>query len=117
MFPRFTNVSEFNFSAIYYICQYLDCSRRFYSSANITERKKNKGLQDITKYYEADTYVNAIGGQKLYNKEDFASQEIDLKFIQMGDLELENPYASILDLLFNYDKDHLKKQLKNYTLI
>jgi hypothetical protein len=117
MFPRFTNVSEFNFSAIYYICQYLDCSRRFYSSANITERKKNEGLQDITKYYEADTYVNAIGGQKLYNKEDFASQEIDLKFIQMGDLELENPYASILDLLFNYDKDHLKKQLKNYTLI
>jgi hypothetical protein len=35
----------------------------------------------------------------------------------MGDLELENPYASILDLLFNYDKDHLKKQLINYTLI
>jgi hypothetical protein len=47
----------------------------------------------------------------------FASQGIDLKFIQMGDVELENPYASILDLLFTYDKEHLKQQLTKYTLI
>ena len=35
----------------------------------------------------------------------------------MGDVELENPYASILDLLFTYDKEHLKQQLTKYTLI
>lgn len=114
---RFTNVSEFNFVAIYQVCEYLDCIRHFYSSARITDRKKNEGLQDIAKHYRADTYINAIGGQELYTKEDFASQGIDLKFIKMGELELENPYASILDLLFNYDKDHLKEQLTKYTLI
>lgn len=114
---RPANVSEFNFSTIYYICQYLDCIRNFHSSARITERKKNEGLQDIAKHYKADTYINAIGGQALYTKEDFASQGIDLKFIKMGELEVENPYASILDLLFTYDKDHLKEQLTKYTLI
>lgn len=114
---RLPNVSEFNFTSIYYICEYLDCKRIFYSSAGITDKKKNEGLQDIAKHYEADMYINAIGGQKLYTKEDFASQGIDLKFIQMGELELENPYASILDLLFTYDKKHLKQQLTKYTLI
>ena len=54
---------------------------------------------------------------KGINKEDFASQNIDLKFIQMGDLEVDNKYASILDLLFRYDKEHLKEQLNKYQLI
>jgi len=113
----FHNISEFNFNSIYYICQYLNIQAQFFSSQGITTKKKNEGLQDITKYFKGNTYINAIGGQKLYNKEDFASQNIDLKFIQMGDIEVDNKYASILDLLFRYSKDHLINQLNNYTLI
>jgi hypothetical protein len=113
----FHNISEFNFNSIYYICQYLNIQAQFFSSQGITIRKKNEGLQDITKYFKGNTYINAIGGQKLYNKEDFASRNIDLKFIQMGDIEVDNKYASILDLLFRYSKDHLINQLNNYTLI
>jgi hypothetical protein len=115
--PRIASISEFNFSSIYYICKYLDIERRFYSSGGITNRKKNEGLQDITKYFKGDIYINAIGGQKLYNKEDFASQGIELKFIQMNEIKVDNPYASILDLLFKYNKNHLKNELNNYTLI
>lgn len=111
------SISEFNFSSIYYICEYLECTRRFYSSAGITDKKKNEGLQDIAKHYKADTYINAIGGQKLYTKEDFASQGINLYFIKMGDVEFDNQYASILDLLFRYPKEHIKQQLTKYTLI
>jgi hypothetical protein len=114
---RSMSISEFNFTSIYYICEYLGVKPQFHSSFNITTKKKNEGLQDITKHFNGDTYINAIGGQKLYNKEDFASQGIELKFIKMGDLDLVNPYASILDLLFTYDKDHLKEQIKKYTLI
>jgi len=116
-YSKSNNISEFNFTSIYYICQYLDIQTQFFSSQGITEHPKNKGLQDITKHFKGTTYINAIGEQKLYNKEDFASQNIDLKFIQMGDLEVDNKYASILDLLFRYDKEHLKKQLNKYTLI
>jgi hypothetical protein len=111
------SISEFNFSAIYFICKYLDINTRFYSSDGITTRKKNEGLQDITKYFNGTTYINAIGGQALYNKEDFASQNIDLYFLKMGDVEFENPYSSILDLLFTYPKEHIQQQLKKYTLI
>lgn len=116
-YSKFNNISEFNFTSIYYICQYLGIQTQFFSSQGITEQPKNKGLQDITKHFKGTTYINAIGGQKLYNKEDFASQNIDLKFIQMGDLEVDNKYASILDLLFRYDKEHLKEQLNKYTLV
>lgn len=111
------SISHFNFSSIQHICSYLDIRADFHSSVGITTKKKNEGLQDITKHFNGDTYINAIGGQKLYNKEDFASQGIELNFIKMGDLDLVNPYASILDLLFTYDKDHLKEQIKKYTLI
>jgi hypothetical protein len=113
----FTNISEFNFTSIHYICQYLDIQAQFFSSQGITDQPKNKGLQDITKYFEGTTYINAIGGQKLYNKKDFASQGIDLKFIQMEGLEVDNKYVSILDLLFRYSKEYLKEQLNKFKLI
>jgi hypothetical protein len=115
--PRPISISEFNFSSIYYICKYLDIVKRFYSSDGLTIKNKNEGLQDITKHFKGDTYINAIGGQKLYNKEDFASQNIDLKFIKMGNVNFDNPYSSILDLLFRYDREYIKTELKNYTLI
>lgn len=111
------SISEFNFSSICYICKYLNIEKRFYSSGGITDRKKNEGIQDIVKYFKGDTYINAIGGQKLYFKENFESQGIDLKFIQIGDIKVDNPYTSILDLLFKYNKDYIKNELNNYTLI
>lgn len=59
-------------------------------------------------------YINAIGGQKLYSKEDFASQGIDLKFIKN---KSELPNTSILDILFRFDKEVIKQELNNYELI
>lgn len=115
--PQTASISEFNFASIYQICKYFNIDRKFYSSKGITNRKKNEGLQDITKYFNGDIYINAIGGQKLYDKENFASQGIVLKFIKMGDINIDTPYVSILDLLFRYDKKHLKNELNNYTLI
>ena len=111
------SISDFNFSSIKYICNYLDMHCKFYSSVGITTRKKNEGLQDIVKHFEGNHYINAIGGQKLYNKEDFDSKGILLNFIKMGELKIDNPYVSILDLLFRYDKEYLKQELNNYKLI
>ena len=112
------SISQFNLSYIKRICEYLDIKTKIIdSSEGLTARKKNEGLQDIVKHFNGDTYINAIGGQKLYTKEDFASQDIDLRFIKMGDVKFDNPYSSILDLLFRYDKEYIKNELKNYTLI
>lgn len=112
------SISFFNFTAILRICEYLDIKARFLpTSSGITDRKLNEGLQDIAKYFGENHYVNAIGGQSLYTKEDFESAGITLNFIKMGDLDVDNPYVSILDLLFRYDKEHLKKQLNKFELI
>lgn len=112
------SISQINLFYVKKICKYLDIKTKIIdSSEDLTVRKKNEGLQDIIKYFKGDTYINAIGGQKLYTKEDFASQNINLKFIKMGNIKFDNPYSSILDLLFRYDKEYIKTELKNYTLI
>ena len=112
------SISDFNFSVILKICEYFDINTEFISTSNgITDRKFNEGLQDIVKHFKHKTYVNAIGGQKLYNKEDFKSADVELKFIKMNELDVDNPYASILDLLFRYDKEHLKKELNKFDLV
>jgi len=110
-------ISEFNISSIKEICKYLDMEKKFESSLNITNKKKNEALKDIIKYYNCNHYINAIGGQKLYSKVDFASEGIDLNFIKMRSLNIENPYYSILDSLFKYDKNKIKEELKKYELI
>lgn len=39
-------------------------------------------IWEICRMAEAQTYLNLSGGQKLYNKDEFLSKGIDLKFIQ-----------------------------------
>jgi hypothetical protein len=112
------SISQVNLFYIKRICNYLNITTEIIdSSEGFTVRKKNEGLQDIVGKFKGDTYINAIGGQKLYTKEDFTLQDIDLKFIKMGDVDFDNPYSSILDLLFRYPKEHIQQQLKKYTLI
>jgi hypothetical protein len=112
------SISQVNLFYIKRICDYLDITTEIIdSSEGFTEKKKNEGLQDIVGKLKGDTYINAIGGQKLYNKEDFATQNINLKFIKMDDVGFDNPYSSILDILFKYDKEYIQQQLKKYTLI
>ena len=112
------SISQVNLFYIKRICEYLDIKTKIIdTSEGLTIRKKNEGLQDIVKYFGGDTYINAIGGQKLYTKENFASQNIDLKFIKMGDVQFDSPYLSILDILFRYDKEYIKNELKKYILL
>jgi len=109
------SISQINLFYIKRICEYLDIKTKIIdSSEGLTVKKKNEGLQDIVKYFKGNTYINAIGGQSLYNKENFASQNIDLKFIKN---KSELPTTSILDLLFKYDKSFIKQELNNYELI
>lgn len=114
---RKINISEFNFTSIFYICKYLDITCRFYSSVGITNRKKNEGLQDIVKHFNGFNYINAIGGKELYSKDDFNNQGILLNFIKMDKTTFDEPYNSIIDLMFRYPKELIKKELNTYTLI
>lgn len=109
------SISDFNIYSIKKICKYLDIKTKIITtSEGLTDKKKNEGLQDIVKHFGGAEYINAIGGQSLYTKEDFASQNIDLKFIKNNSTL---PNTSILDLLFRYDKELIKQELTKFELI
>ena len=109
---------EFNLNLIKRICNYLDIQTKIINTSNgLTTLKKEEGLKSITKQFGSNVYINAIGGQSLYNKEDFKNDNIELNFIKMGNVDFDNKNSSILDLLFRYDKSHIQKQIVNYKLI
>ena len=115
---REISISQFNINIIKRICSYLDIQTNMLNtSEGMTELKKGEGLKEITNKLDGSEYVNAIGGQALYNKENFKQNNIDLYFVKMGDVEFNNKYASILDLLFTYPKEYIQQQLSKYTLI
>jgi hypothetical protein len=120
--PEFINrevtISEFNLNLIKRICNYLDIQTKIINTSNgLTTLKKEEGLKSIIKQIGSNVYINAIGGQSLYNKEDFKNDNIELNFIKMGNVDFDNKNSSILDLLFRYDKSHIQKQIVNYKLI
>lgn len=115
---REISISQFNIRIIKKICSYLDIKTNILNtSEGMTKFKKGEGLMDITNKLNGDEYVNAIGGQSLYTKENFKQNNINLYFIKIGDVEFDNKYTSILDLLFMYPKEHIQQQLLKYTLI
>jgi hypothetical protein len=111
-------ISDLNLFFIKKICNYLDIKTKIINtSLGLTDKKKGDGLIDITHQFSGDTYINAIGGQKIYNKEYFKNSGIILKFIKISDVDFDDPYTSILDLLFRYEKHHIINQLPKFELI
>lgn len=120
--PCFINkeitISDFNFNLVRKISEYLLIDTKFIdSSFGFTDKKKGDGLIEITRVLGGDIYINAIGGQDLYQKEYFKDHYIELQFIKMGDIGFDNPYISILDLLYTKPKEEIIKEIKNYKLI
>ena len=119
-YEREINVSEFNLGLIKTICEILEIKTKIAETSTTFEGslfKKEKGLQSITKEIGAQSYVNAIGGTKLYSKENFKESGVDLFFIKSKDLDLRDPYASILHQLMVYPTEHIKDQITRYELI
>jgi hypothetical protein len=120
MQERELSISEWNISIVQSVCRYLEIKTEIIETSfgfDHLELKKENGLKSIVHQLEGDHYINAIGGQDLYDKDDFMHDGIALQFVQMEELAVENRYASILDLMMNYDVAFLQSELKKYTLI
>jgi hypothetical protein len=78
---------------------------------------------EICKTLNADIYVNAIGGQELYDKNVFEEEGIQLNFIKTGPLsytQFNNSFVenlSILDILMFNSKYDIMEMLEKYELI
>lgn len=91
--------------------------------------KKNNELKaqyriiEINKKLHSNIYINAIGGQELYDKSEFLSNNIDLKFIKMNNIEYKQfngefiPNLSFIDVLMFNSPDEINKMLNLYELV
>ncbi|SHH38504.1 WbqC family protein [Winogradskyella jejuensis] len=123
----YKNISELSMISVTQVCKYLDVNCKFSLSSNdypsTKKLTKAERLIAIAKQSGKQTYVNAIGGQSLYNKNEFKAQNIDLAFLETHDIKYEQfgnefvPFLSILDVLMFNSKASTRELLEKYTLV
>ncbi|MBR1538525.1 MAG: WbqC family protein [Bacteroidales bacterium] len=85
--------------------------------------KREKRVYDLCHRTGADRYINAIGGTRLYRKEDFERQGIRLQFLQSRHTpypQFGAPFVeklSILDAVMFNPRERLHEMLDDYSLI
>tara|TARA_B110000971_G_C20018412_1_gene505082 strand:- start:1127 stop:1819 length:693 start_codon:yes stop_codon:yes gene_type:complete len=118
------NLSKFITNSIIEITNYLEINTKIInsSSLNISDKfKKESKIIEICKILNSTKYVNAIGGKKIYDKDDFKNLNIELNFLYPANL-LDNINSasfdlSIIDTLMNIKKKQLQKELTSFKLI
>ncbi|MFM9840709.1 MAG: WbqC family protein [Cyclobacteriaceae bacterium] len=119
------NLFSFVFNAVMKVCVYLEINTELVVSSSIDAdhslKSEQRVLSIVTKM-NAQTYVNAIGGQELYSIESFKNSKVELKFIQSDLIPYKQfnnefvPWLSILDVMMFNSKDEIKKMLQAFTI-
>ena len=108
------------------VLDYLEIDTKLVLSSTIEKDNDLRGKEKV-KYIchllGADTYYNAIGGQELYDKNDFKADGIDLHFVKTELSpypQLKNefvPGLSMIDVLMFNHPIEVKQLLTNYKLV
>jgi hypothetical protein len=84
---------------------------------------KTERLMAITKLLGYSGYVNAPGGEQLYDKADFAVHGIELGFVKSRDIRYRQltsdvfvPSLSIIDVLMFNDPGAVRDILNDYVV-
>jgi len=100
----------------YSVLPYLNLTKPIRKVARVLEMCREEG---------ADVFINAIGGQELYDKSEFLQYGIDLRFVKTNDIIYSQsskssefvPNLSIVDVLMNNGKEGTKTLLNEYRLV
>jgi len=123
---KHNSISDLAIDSIQNVSQYLNLKTHFiissesYSNRNLERQKR---LFDICKQEKCSHYINAIGGQELYKKEDFIKEGIQLNFIKSLPLEYKQfknqfiPYLSIIDVLMFNSQEEINFLLTKHEFI
>lgn len=124
---KFETISDLAVLSILHISEYLELPTMFSrSSLDFPESKELKGaerLLEICKTSNADTYINPIGGQELYDKEKFINDGVELYFLKSKEIQYKQfnneflPWLSIIDVLMFNSKEEIKTFLNNFNLL
>lgn len=120
-----TNIAQLNYESILKIREYLGFNTEIILSSDMVKDNELKGQDKviyINKLLNSDRYINAIGGMELYDRDAFAAEGIDLKFLKMDIVsykQLKNefvPYLSIIDVLMFNGAAGTNELLTKFTL-
>jgi len=120
------SISDLCVNALKTICIYLHIKTEFVIASQKyknQEMGKQKRLIDICKQERASYYINAIGGQELYSKNDFAKEGIQLNFIKTMPIEYKQfnnefiPNLSIIDVMMFNSVKEINEMLDKYELV
>lgn len=121
------NLFRYIYQSILEMCTYLRISTEIVVSSDINvdhDLKAQEKVIALCKSLGARTYINPIGGLELYKRADFATQDIDLKFIKSRSVEYRQfgapfvPWLSIVDVLMFNPSDTVCECIAcNYDLV
>ncbi len=119
------NLASFLYNSIAVVCDYLGIQTKLILSSDLDKDNSLKGkdkVLEICKLLHADQYYNAIGGQELYDKDEFLANGISLRFLETGNTiytQFDNEYIShlsIIDMMMHVSKDKVQDNLKQFSL-
>ena len=120
------SLGAFMMNSFQVVLDYLEIDTKLILSSTIEKDNSLRGkdkVKHICHLLGADTYYNAIGGQELYDKNDFRVDGINLQFVQTNltpYAQLGNefvPGLSLIDVLMFNSPMETKKMLNAYTLL
>lgn len=121
------NLFDFIFDSIKTVCAHLEIKTEFIISSTISINENLRGKERvlaICKNLSAKTYLNPIGGISLYDKEEFATKNLELFFLQTQNIiypQFNHNFIanlSIIDVLMFNSKERVREYLtRDYTLI
>lgn len=120
------NLARFAAHSLVRIRDYLGLSTRFVLSSQLEKDAAADAQDKVLQMCEqlgAGTYVNAIGGQSLYQAHAFAQKKISLRFLLGGNMPYTQfgqtfvPRLSIIDALMFNSPATLRALLSDYVLV
>ena len=120
-FPN-RNVATFNTNLIAKISTCIGINTTLIASSKLPKDERLSGQDrviDICRYLGATSYINPIGGRKLYQAERFSREGMALAFLEPAVLMKTglNPPLSIIDHLMHRSGESLSDALDEYRLI
>ncbi len=119
-------ISELAILSIKNVCDYLNIKKIFkISSKEFSDSAylhKAERLIEICKTTKAGNYINLIGGKKLYSKDCFYKNGINLYFLQSKNINYKQfnnnfvPWLSIIDIMMFNNVQTVNKMLNDYEL-
>ncbi len=120
------NLFEFIHNSLMVIIDFLQIETKIVISSTINVDSSLRSQEKVIAICEttgAKEYVNAIGGQNLYDKSEFIKHGVELHFIKTQDYSYQQfgdefvRDLSILDIMMFNDTERIQQLMNNYTLV